>query len=512
MDSLHTRRWRIGMEQLWLVFPVLLLIYKGFIFPLPPLDFWWHLKAGEVIATTGAIPRVDIFSYTADGKPFILQNWLGELIYYWTYQAGGFPLLVFLGTLLTVTSFGLMYKLCRDATPHTRIVSLVGFLACLANYGFLRPQTYSFLLFSAFYLVLSRYRDGRRDQLWLLPLLMALWVNLHGAFLMGLILIVLYTISEGCRRLLNPDRADALSIAQLRKLVVVFALCGVATLLNPEGYGIYDYVRTVIGDAGSQQLVAEWQPPRVNEFLGVLLFYGPFLVAIFVFIQARVKPDLTELALFFAFAIFGLSSIRNAAWFGIITFPLITRYLPLMDLSPLFPLRRFGVVDRLFRTESVSATDGVEYGRLNVLLLVAAAILLVTQSPWLRPTITGKSLLAEQTPVAVAEFIAKEGITGRIFHPQEFGDYLIWRLWPQQKTVVDGRVHLFSLEFLKQYKRALEDPLSSDFLGKWKIDYLLLSKLPDGSNEKTIGSIRSSNAWAPLYEDEISVLFARQSR
>ena len=88
-----------------------------------------------------------------------------------------------------------------------------------------------------------------------------------------------------------------------------------------------------------------------------------------------------------------------------------------------------------------------------------------------------------------------------LFHPQEFGDYLIWRLWPQQKTVVDGRVHLFSLEFLKQYERALEDPLSSDFLGKWKVDYLLLSKLPDGSNAKTIGSIRSSNAWAPLSAD-----------
>jgi hypothetical protein len=408
-----------------------------------------------------------------------------------------------------VASFILMYQLCREATSHTRIVALVGFVACLANYGFLRPQTYSFLLFSAFYLILWRYRDGRRDQLWLLPVLMALWVNLHGAFLMGLILVALYGVSEGLRRLMDPNRSDALSIAQLRKLVVVFALCGVATLLNPEGYGIYDYVRAVLGDAGSQQLVAEWQPPRVNEFLGVLLFYGPFLLALFVFIQARVKPDLTEMALFSAFAILGLSSIRNAAWFGTITFPLIARYMPLMDLSPLYPLRRFRVVDRLFESETAAA-DGVEYGRMNALLLVAAVVLLVSQSPWFRPAITGKSLLAEQTPVAVADFIAKEKIAGRVFHPQEFGDYLLWRLWPQQKTVVDGRVHLFNLEFLKQYKKALEDPLSSGFLERWNVEYLLLSKLPDGSTRQTIGSIRNSDAWAPLYEDEISVLFARK--
>src|SRR5215471_18184733 len=128
-----------GIDQLWLLFPIFLLIYKGFIFPLPPLDFWWHLKAGEIIATSHSIPRVDLFSFSAEGRPFILQNWLGELIYYWTYRAGGFPLLVVLGTALTVGAFLLMYRLCLAATPYRRIAAFVGFVACLANYGFLRP-------------------------------------------------------------------------------------------------------------------------------------------------------------------------------------------------------------------------------------------------------------------------------------------------------------------------------------------------------------------------------------
>ncbi|HZI50358.1 MAG TPA: hypothetical protein VFE29_00920 [Terriglobia bacterium] len=500
----------IGMEQLWLLFPVFLVIYKSFIFPLPPLDFWWHLKAGEVIATTGAIPRVDTFSFTAEGRPFILQNWLGELIYYWTYQAGGFPLLVLLGALLTVTAFLLMYRLCRDATPHARIVALVGFLAALANYGFLRPQTYSFLLFSAFYLVLWRYREHGWDRLWILPPLMAVWANLHGAFVMGLALIALYAGSEGLRRLIDPRRTDAMSTAQLRKLLLVFGICCLATLINPEGYRIYDYVRSVLLDAGSQQLVAEWQPPSVNTLLGFLLFYCPFLLAIVVFIRGRVKPDLTEMVLFFAFAILGLSSIRNAAWFGTIAFPLIARYLPLVDLSPLYPLRRFNAADQLSQTASPDAGTSQVYGRINLVLLVAAVAVLVTQSPWLRPALTGKSLLAEQTPIGAADFIEKQGITGRIFHPQEFGDYLIWRLWPQQKTLVDGRVHLFDVNFLKQYERAHQDPLSSDFMERWKIEYLLLSKSPSGSDARTIGSVRNSEVWMKIYEDDVAVLFSKQ--
>jgi hypothetical protein len=499
---------RIRIEHLWLLLPVFLITYKGFIFPLPPLDFWWHLKMGEVIATTRSIPRVDVFSFTATGRPFVLQNWLGELIYYWTYRVGGFSLLVFLGTAITVAGFLLMYQLCLNGTRNRRIVALIGFLAALGNYGFLRPQTYSFLLFAGFYFVLAQYTEHRRDRLWLLPFLMALWVNLHGAFVLGLGLVAIYLAAESCRHFTDPGRTDALSVAELRKLAVILLLCGTTTLLNPEGYGIYSYVRSVIFDAGSQQLVAEWQPPRLNDFLGFLLFYCPFLLAVFTFIHARVKPNLTEIVLFFGFAIFGLTAIRNAAWFSTITYPLIARYLPLVDLDPLLPLRRYKVIERLFEA-SASGNEKKIYGWVNCVLLILAIIVLASQSPWIRPELTGKSLLAEQTPVGVADFIQQRELKGRIFHSQEFGDYLMWRLWPEQKTFVDGRVHLFTLDFLQEYERSIQNPLSADVFERWNIQYLLLSKLSDPASLPTITSLEESGAWTKLYEDNVSVLFEK---
>jgi hypothetical protein len=340
---------------------------------------------------------------------------------------------------------------------------------------------------------------------------MALWVNLHGAFVMGLGLLIVYFSCELLRRLVDPQGTTALSIAELKKLLFVFGLCCVATLLNPEGYRIYDYVRTVVLDPGSQQLVAEWQPPRLNDLTGFLFFYCPFFLAMFTFIQARVKPDLTETVLFFGFAALGLSSIRNAAWFGTITFPLIARYLPHFDLTPLSPLRRFTAIESFFESSTRLEGDVPAHSRINLVLLIAAFIALLTQSPWIRPAITGKSLIAPQTPVGVAEFIREKAISGRMFHPQEFGDYLMWRLWPQQKTLVDGRVHLFDLEFLKEYKRVLDDPLSGDFIERWNIQYLLLSKLPDGSNSRTIASVESSSTWSKIYEDTISVLFVKKA-
>ena len=422
-------------------------------------------------------------------------------------------MLVLLGTVITLAGFLMMYALCLDATRNARIVALVGFIAALGNYGFLRPQTYSFLLFAAFYLVLEPYRQHRRDWLWLLPVLMVLWVNLHGAFVMGLGLIAIYLVGEGCRRVLNPSRTDALSWVEIRKVFVVLILCVLATLLNPEGTGIFDYVRTVVTDAGSQQLVAEWQPPSVTDFLGFLLFYCPFFLALLTFIYARVKPDLTEVLLFFGFALAGLMSIRNGAWFSTITYPLLARYIPLVDLGGLMPLRRYKVINQLFEpAPRLSEKESPVYSKINFVMLAAAVVVLVTQSPWVRPALTNASLVAEQTPVGAAAFISEKGLTGRIFHPQIFGDYLIWRLWPQQRSFIDGRVHLFNVDFLKEYKKAIEDPLSTDVIERWNIQYVLLSKLPGDESGKALKSVEDSGAWTRIYEDRISVLYEKRSR
>jgi hypothetical protein len=431
------------------------------------------------------------------------------LIYFWTYSLGGYPLLVFLGTAITVAGFLLVYQLCLHASGNVRIAAFVGFLAALGNYGFLRPQTYSFLLFAAFYWVLVQYRERGKDRLWVLPVLMALWVNLHGAFVLGIGLVGLFIVCESGRRLVFPERTDALTVHQIRKLVLVLFLCGLATLLNPEGFKLYDYVRTVVLDPGSQKLVAEWRPPRINDFLGFLLFYCPFLLAVMTFISARVRPDFTELSLFFTFAVLGLVSIRNAAWFSTVTYPMLARYLPLIDIRPVVAaLRRSALGGRVLDQENSVETEPKSHARIHVLMLAVAFFVVAMQSPWIRPAMSGTSLLAEQTPVGMADFIEKHGLTGRLFHPQEFGDYLIWRLWPQQKTFVDGRVHLFSLDFLNEYEKGIDDPVATGILDRWDIQYVALRKIPADVDLAAMRSVESQG-WTKLYEDDVAVLYEK---
>jgi hypothetical protein len=501
---------RITIEQLWLAVPVFVLLLNSFRFPIPLTDFWWHLKMGQVIAATRSIPRVDIFSFTASGHPFVVQNWLAELIFYWTYTVGDLPLIVFLTSMLTLCGFLLIYQLCLKATSQVRLCALLGLLAAIGNYSLSRPQVFSFALFAAFYYVLACYRERRHDLLWCLPVLMALWVNLHGAFVLGLGLIALYIVCESCRRFIDPSRIDALDFVEIRRLLLVFAFCGAATLLNPETYKVYDYIRTVVSDRASQQFVFEWQPPRINNVLGILFFFAPFFLGVLTFIFARTKPDLTETALFFGFGIFGLMAIRNVGWFAAVAYPILARYLPTVDLGPLFPLRRFRLAARVFNGLENPNPERPGHSRFNLVLLSVAFLALVMESPWIRPVLKNASLIDAQTPVGAVNFIEQHGLTGHIFHPQIFGDYLIWRLWPKQKSFFDGRVHLFGEDIARQGLGLLHDSHWEEMLAKWNIQYLLLDKLSgEDDTVKAIASARNSRGWTKLYEDDVSILFEK---
>jgi len=339
---------------------------------------------------------------------------------------------------------------------------------------------------------------------------MVLWVNLHGAFVLGLALVALYIGCESCRRFIDPSRTDALEPHEIRKLILILILCLAATILNPQTYKVYDYIRTVVSDPASQQYVMEWQPPRVNQIHAVLTFYGPFFLGLLAFILARVTPDFTETVLFFTFGILGMTAIRNAAWFSIVGYPIIARYLALLDFRSLLTLRRFAFVQRLFDWAESSEASLPVPSQMNTIIAMLGLVVLVAQSPWLRPTVSHKPLIDEQTPVGAANFIEQHQISGHIFHPQIFGDYLIWRLWPKQKSFIDGRVHLFDLDFVRQSGLLLYDSHWEDLLAQWNIQCILLSKLSDDpGNLKAIQTATHSTRWNKLYEDDISVLFEK---
>src|SRR5215211_4514207 len=185
-------RFRLTLDHVWIVAALLLIALRPLLTPIPPNDFWWHLATGRIIATTGAIPIADSFSYTRAGQPFYDQSWLAQLFMYRLYQIGGVPLLIVVQALVIALAYGLLLRLCMRRTGHVRLsvgLPLLTTLPLSASNWFVRPQSYVPPIFAAFLMILTEYRLAISRRLWLLPLLMALWVNIHGTFVLGLALI-----------------------------------------------------------------------------------------------------------------------------------------------------------------------------------------------------------------------------------------------------------------------------------------------------------------------------------
>jgi hypothetical protein len=258
----------------------------------------------------------------------------------------------------------------------------------------------------------------------------------------------------------------------------------------------------------------EWQIPRVDDVEGILLFYGPFFLTLLVLLYSSRKPDFTELVLFLVFAIFALMAVRNAVWFVLISAPILARHLSSIDWPGLVnPLRRFSHIGKLANwiASRKEAESPIRY-RLNRQIAVLMLTIVVLVSPWVYPHLGnpafGNTLWEKTTPVEAMDYIQQHELRGNIFHPQIYGDYLIWRLWPQQRSFIDGRVHLFDDAVIQNYRLVFRDSHWADHLAQYDIKFLLLSK-GEEDNRMMMDAARASAGWRVLYEDEQSVLFER---
>ena len=129
-------------------------------------------------------------------------------------------------------------------------------------------------------------------------------------------------------------------------------------------------------------------------------------------------------------------------------------------------------------------------------------------SPRVYPTLKEKTLWLPSTPVRAVDFIESASLQGNFFHPQTFGDFFLWRLWPQHRSFIDGRVHLFAYDFVVDYFAVLQDSDWEKRLDPYGIRYLFLSRSDPGDEGLYERAIASQN-WNLLYVDDVAAVFEK---
>jgi hypothetical protein len=352
----------------------------------------------------------------------------------------------------------------------------------------IRPQSYAFPLFAAMLAILTADRAGRRAPLWGLPLLMALWVNIHGSFVLGLALIGIH-IAGRFLALFRPSLLAAWE--QPRPLIPLIGwgiATGAATLLNPRSIEVIGYVRNLLGSSQVTTLVTEWAPPNLRDFGGVA-FFVVLIGGLLLMAYMRRPPAITDLLLLCAFTWLALGAVRNIVWFGFVMPPLIAY--ALAASSP--------------RTQQQSQGSTP----LNAIMIGLLVLLVGSATPWVKPSLFPPevgAIVEQETPIEAVAFLQQQQPRPkRLFHPLSYGSYLIWAA-PDQPVFIDPRIELYPYPQWVDLLTLNDGSDVQKLLDRYQFDALLLSRQ---EQRPLIEALSNDPAWQERYRDQVSVYIVR---
>ena len=491
-NRLSTSNRGFGVDVLWLFVILAGALFITSLIPLVPNDFWWHLKIGEWIFTHRTIPTTNMFAWTLPADtPYYYGTWLGELLLFLIYRLGRLELTIFTRTLLFGVTLWLLGYEARRRSGSWRIAAFIvalGVVMTLSNV-LVRTQIWSWLPFIIYLILLTRFSEHQLPKAWLLilPVLMIFWVNAHGAFILGEVLIGIYFLGELVRTLLKLPAALQLKDALWLALIGLFS--GLAILINPRFFDIIQYILDLMTDRPSQQLIVEWQSPTPQGLVNIT-FYLSILVLLICLAYSKNRLTPTSVLTIAAFLWLAWSGMRYIVWYALAVMPILAQSIANLPIK--YP--------------TLESTRSWR----NLLIVVLLFIPVFFVQPWfvekfpLPETylkqvwldVPDGPLLSVETPIAAVKYL-KTHPGGHLFNEMGYGSYLIWA-FPEQGVFVDPRVELYPFEQWQDYVRITHGADYNRILEQYGVDRLLLSK----EHQEDMSHILTNDPiWLLEYED-----------
>jgi len=446
-------------------------------------DLWWHLRTGQIIWTNHAIPRTDLLSFTTGQHSWVASEWLSELSMYVAWRAGDYSGLMLWFCIAIAALLVIQYVACSLYSGNVKIA----FLGALVTWFFstvglaIRPHLLGFTLLACELLILHLGRSRDRRWFYLLPPLFGVWVNSHGSFFFGMIVLAVVLISGFIQVNAGLLAARPFDPARRKTLLWASGLSVAALFANPVGWPILAYpLRTIFDSRLQLDAVAEWQKLSFDDVraFGLLGLAGAILLIALARRTALYVDEVALLAVAFGMAV--LHQRLLFAW-GIVAAPILCRQLA--DAWEAFPLAR----DRALPNSILI------FGSLG---LAFAAF--PSQDALVWQVIRGN-------PVEAVDFIRRSHLNGRMLNEYVYGGYLSWAL-PEQKVFIDGRADVYAwtgvFEDYGRWATLRDDP--NRLLDKYGIDWCLLSR-----SAPLARVMRYLPGWSERYSDSQSAIFTR---
>jgi hypothetical protein len=474
----------------------------------------WHIRNGELILSRHSITRTDPFSSTMQGKPWYAWEWLYDVGIGLVHRWAGLNGVVFVSALIIALTFTWMFRLALRRGGTLAGSLLLSLLAiCAASIHFLaRPHVVSWLLTLLwFYLLDSSETDpqGARRLFWL-PFIMLLWVNVHGGFLVGFVLLAIYLVPN-LLHFLRTRAAARREIAakRCRRLSLVLLLSLLATLVNPYGYKLHLHLFGYLSNRFLMDHINEFQSPNFHGF-PQQAFLLLCLIAVAALAAWRISISLADLLIVLFAIASGLYASRSlptsAILLTLVIAPLLTS--PAAERSDAEP--QVGTERNSYWQSLMLRLELLEK-RVGGHLWPALAFLFLAWVCSSGGMLAGRSVMAskfseKRFPVKAVDFVQTHKISGPIFTPDDWGGYLIYRLYPEQKVVTDDRHDLYGEQFFKDYSKLTR--VEGGWQSQLENKHITAVLLPAGS--PLDAALEQRPEWNSIYRDETSELLLKK--
>lgn len=472
--------------------------------PLADGDVGWHIRNGERILQTRAIPRVDPFSSSMAGNPWFAWEWLYDVLIGVCHRTLGLNGAVWLCALIISACFALSFWALVRRGTNLLVATVLVLLATSAStiHFFARPHIVSWLLILIYIFVLDQWetRAWSNRVLYVLPLLMLFWVNMHGGFLFGLAILGCFWIStvQNYFRTRNAFERVA-ELGRVRRASIVLLLTVAATFINPYGYRLHMHIGQYLSNRFLMDQIDEFRSP---DFHGVAqkCFLALIVLTMVTLVQgSRKLPTSAFLVLLFAIAA-GLYASRNIPIAASLLIFVIGPSLSAGVEAITWFKRKEGRFTRLAKLEST-----LNFHLCPIALMAATLLLCIGGGRFGAKEIVHAQFDGKRFPVNAVDEISKGGSVDAIFCPDYWSGYLIYRLWPKVKVVVDDRHDFYGEKVFTEYLELVSlQPSWDSVLDRWKVRRVLIPP-------KTALAVmlQGRRDWKAIYSDSTAVLFER---
>jgi hypothetical protein len=483
-----------SLADLFFLCPFLFLAFHSGSNLLNDGDTGYHVRAGEYMIRNLTVPRFDIFSYIDPPLAWTAHEWLAEIVMALVHGLSGLTgLTIFFAVLIGIT-YWLLFRFSQSLDCNLAVAVLLVLFATASSplHWLARPHIFSFVFMVVWYAVLDNYQRGRKDRLLALPLLMLLWANLHGGFVMGLLLLGVYGAGNLATSMVGSGLRRHTAGQRLKRLAMVGGLCLVASLFNPRGYALLFFPFDLVSNRFIMDNVSEFLSPNFHHALPYkyLLLFSIGLVSV-----SRRRLDVIELMLLLFFTYMSLYSARYIPLFAIIATPILLRQVQASLQAGSTVAEFFETRSRNLEVINARAKSGL-WPLLSILVVSALAL-------------TGKiefNFPDTDKPIAAVEFLKRENLQGKMFNDDEFGDYLIYAAWPQYKVFFDGRSDMYGERWGGEYTKIVRlHPDWERVLERHGFSWIFLP----AASPLAIVLLRHDN-WHLIYADAVAHIFVKK--